>query len=623
MTEKYEVFISYRRKGGDSLGLLISDRLSEQYGYNVFYDVETMRAGNFNEQIYNVIDECSEVVVILPPNALDRCEKENDWLRLEIEYAIAKRKNIIPIMMRGFTWPEKLPDSMKDFPLYNGITASMDYFDASIEKLVNLFTIQKTKKNSKNVELQENEKTKFLKYLRSISIEEFLNVYNEIQEEHITAIDVLNQISKNRKQEEIFNMFNNILTEENMRILPNIVEDSLIENLEELNIGVFADLIRVKHSNNELRKLALNSMYEIAGFYYFIKQREKEIDAKSKNIAMTNKEYIQFIFSITKEEYDNAKKLLETYEEEQENLQPIIQIINDGIKEFNEEGNIHSKTIFEEIKKSINLLLIIANMKKEYKLHTLIRELTFSFIMLVNTNKYMELYLDMLGESYIVEQAYLELQNAEETEISQLMFVIMALCETTNRMDLYGIQYDIVLKEKLNETIENYTVEKFRKLLSLIDIRSYVEAENKLSNIMSMPNNGIMSKYDEGLFKIIKIQAMNAQEYGDMNSVEILMMGYRALIKLVYILDYKGVKNFEAFVRNITLEEFRKITFDAINNYAQENGNYLGETKLLKYANNETLAFGNDGISKDRVYMTLLVQLELILKNRKNNHILK
>ena len=68
-TMKYDIFISYRRDGGDTLAQLIYDRLTDR-GYSVFLDIESLRSGKFNEKLFSVIDECRDVVVILPPGSL-------------------------------------------------------------------------------------------------------------------------------------------------------------------------------------------------------------------------------------------------------------------------------------------------------------------------------------------------------------------------------------------------------------------------------------------------------------------------------------------------------------------------------------------------------------------------
>ena len=134
---KYDIFISYRRDGGDTLAQLIYDRLTDR-GYSVFLDIESLRSGKFNEKLFSVIDECGDVVVILPPGALERCRNEGDWLYLELTHAMKERKNIIPVMMKGFEWPEELPEGLEELRQFNGIQDSKDYFDAVIDKMTSL-----------------------------------------------------------------------------------------------------------------------------------------------------------------------------------------------------------------------------------------------------------------------------------------------------------------------------------------------------------------------------------------------------------------------------------------------------------------------------------------------------
>lgn len=140
---KYDIFISYRRDGGDTLAQLIYDRLTAR-GYKVFLDIESLRSGKFNEKLLNVIEECKDLIVILPPGALERCSNEGDWLYLELSYAMKNRKNIIPVMMKGFEWPETFPEGMEGLQNYNGIRDSKDYFDAVIDKIVSLLQSRQT-----------------------------------------------------------------------------------------------------------------------------------------------------------------------------------------------------------------------------------------------------------------------------------------------------------------------------------------------------------------------------------------------------------------------------------------------------------------------------------------------
>ena len=113
----YDVFISYRRSGGEYTAKILRDRL-EDMGYRVFFDVESLRSGYFNTKLYSVIDECRDFLLILSPGALDRCANPDDWVRLEVERALAQEKNIIPIMLRGFDFPQQLPESLEHLRFY-------------------------------------------------------------------------------------------------------------------------------------------------------------------------------------------------------------------------------------------------------------------------------------------------------------------------------------------------------------------------------------------------------------------------------------------------------------------------------------------------------------------------
>ena len=131
---KYSVFISYRRDGGEYTAKMLRDRLDE-LGYAVFFDVESLRSGDFNTKLYSVIEECADFILILSPNALNRCQNEDDWVRREVEYALERGKNIIPVMLRGFEFPENLPPSLEQLRFKNGILASTEFFEAFIQKL--------------------------------------------------------------------------------------------------------------------------------------------------------------------------------------------------------------------------------------------------------------------------------------------------------------------------------------------------------------------------------------------------------------------------------------------------------------------------------------------------------
>lgn len=131
---KYDIFISYRRTASET-ATLIAEKL-RSFGYRVFLDVETLNSGKFNEQLLAEIAQCKDFLVVLPENALDRCADPDDWVRKEVCCAMDNGKNIIPIMLRGFTWPDPMPEGMEELRNYQAVTAaSHEYFDLSMQRL--------------------------------------------------------------------------------------------------------------------------------------------------------------------------------------------------------------------------------------------------------------------------------------------------------------------------------------------------------------------------------------------------------------------------------------------------------------------------------------------------------
>ena len=147
--ENFQIFISYRRTGGDILAGRIADRLIGQ-GYTVFYDVESMVSGLFNKQIFSAIESCEDVIVVLPKDALVRCENEDDWVRKEIAYAIKLGKNIIPVMTQDFEFPSVLSDDIDAIRNYEGVHVISEFFDALITRICQLMNSKPINKTSVN-----------------------------------------------------------------------------------------------------------------------------------------------------------------------------------------------------------------------------------------------------------------------------------------------------------------------------------------------------------------------------------------------------------------------------------------------------------------------------------------
>lgn len=156
MTKKYDIFISYRRKGGYETAKHLNDLLVRD-GYRVSFDIDTLRSGNFDTQLYERIDQCKDVVLIVDQHAFDRTldptfDPKNDWLRCELAYALKMQKNIIPVFLAGATgFPEGLPADIQEVVKKNGPEYNRYYFNDFYEKLKTTFLTSKPPKNARKI----------------------------------------------------------------------------------------------------------------------------------------------------------------------------------------------------------------------------------------------------------------------------------------------------------------------------------------------------------------------------------------------------------------------------------------------------------------------------------------
>lgn len=133
------VFISYRRDGGDIMAQLLYEHL-KMHDLNVFYDIHSLGTCEFNVKISNAIRSADCMVVLLSKGCLDRCcDNPNDWVRQEIALAFSLGKDVIPVFMKDFRFPDNLPEDIKRIVHCNGIIIdNMTLFDARVEHLAKM-----------------------------------------------------------------------------------------------------------------------------------------------------------------------------------------------------------------------------------------------------------------------------------------------------------------------------------------------------------------------------------------------------------------------------------------------------------------------------------------------------
>ncbi|MCA0455552.1 MAG: SUMF1/EgtB/PvdO family nonheme iron enzyme [Chloroflexi bacterium] len=136
------IFISYRRSTSQHLARSIFMAL-KQHGHDVFLDVNSIDSGAFDAIIRNQIAARPHFLLLLSTGALERCQNEGDWLRLEIEEAFRLNRNIVPVFDEGFDIHREkhfLPEPIRsELPLKNAPPYSHYYFDAFIQALSDRF----------------------------------------------------------------------------------------------------------------------------------------------------------------------------------------------------------------------------------------------------------------------------------------------------------------------------------------------------------------------------------------------------------------------------------------------------------------------------------------------------
>jgi tetratricopeptide (TPR) repeat protein len=136
------VFLSYRRTN-IPWALAIFQNL-EQHGYDVFFDYNGIASGDFESVILGNITARAHFLVLLTPSALERCDDPADWLRREIETALANQRNIVPLMLEGFDFgtpkiASQLTGTLATLKYYNALNIPPDYFLEAMGRLRDRF----------------------------------------------------------------------------------------------------------------------------------------------------------------------------------------------------------------------------------------------------------------------------------------------------------------------------------------------------------------------------------------------------------------------------------------------------------------------------------------------------
>jgi formylglycine-generating enzyme required for sulfatase activity len=144
-----KIFISYRRDDTQDITRSIYERLAARFGAdNIFMDVDSIPLGaDFRQILRNAVASSSLALVIIGKLWLSisdergqrRLDNPNDFVRIEVEEALARKIPVVPILTHGTPMPRfsDLPASIADLAYRHGTDVRSDHhFNHDVEQLL-------------------------------------------------------------------------------------------------------------------------------------------------------------------------------------------------------------------------------------------------------------------------------------------------------------------------------------------------------------------------------------------------------------------------------------------------------------------------------------------------------
>jgi TIR domain len=144
------IFISYRREETAYPAAWLYDRLADRFGGGqVFKDVDSIELGDdFVEVITTAVGSCDVLLAVIGPRWLDatdedgrrRLDDPDDFVRLEIEAALARNVRVIPILVDGARMPRAtdLPPSLVRLVRRQALELSPNRFELDTSRLLSV-----------------------------------------------------------------------------------------------------------------------------------------------------------------------------------------------------------------------------------------------------------------------------------------------------------------------------------------------------------------------------------------------------------------------------------------------------------------------------------------------------
>jgi hypothetical protein len=144
-----KIFLCYRRDDTAAISGRVYDRLAAHFGRrNVFKDIDSIPLGvDFKQHIESIIQDCDGLIALIGRDWLTlrdalgrrRLDDPEDFVRLEIETALAAGIPVIPLLVDGARMPAMtdLPPGLAPLTLRNGLELEVGrHFDDDIRRLI-------------------------------------------------------------------------------------------------------------------------------------------------------------------------------------------------------------------------------------------------------------------------------------------------------------------------------------------------------------------------------------------------------------------------------------------------------------------------------------------------------
>jgi hypothetical protein len=147
-----KVFVSYRRSDTRDFAGRFADRLKRYPQVSdVFMDIDAIAPGaDFERRIANAVSQCDVFFVVIGPHWLgpdpdvSRILDERDFVRRELQMALATGRKVVPILVNDANMPsiEALPSEIQTLSRINAFGIDHVSFDRDVAALLNSLGIR-------------------------------------------------------------------------------------------------------------------------------------------------------------------------------------------------------------------------------------------------------------------------------------------------------------------------------------------------------------------------------------------------------------------------------------------------------------------------------------------------